>query len=96
MTIGLGGVVYGFIQAQEATRVAVRQAIGESFLVGFRLAFASALCSVFFVSSPAKYPAHSGEQHIGDNASTLTYVHQRTQKQTERGRGALVTATEKG
>ena len=88
---------------QGATRLAVRQAIGESFLAGFRLAmciaaglaFASALCSVFFVSSPAKYPEHSGEHHIGDNACTLTYVHQRIKKKTERDRVTPATAIEK-
>ncbi len=89
---------------QGATRMAVRQAIDESFLAGFRLAmfiaaglaFASALCSVFFVSSPAKYPDHSGEHHIGDNACTLTYVHQPIKNKTERDIVTPVTATEKG
>jgi EmrB/QacA subfamily drug resistance transporter len=87
-----------------ATRVAVRQAIDESFLAGFRLAMiigaalaaASALCSVFFVSSPRKYPEHSGEEHIGDNACTLTYVHQRIHKGTEHDSVTPVAATEKG
>lgn len=69
---------------QGTTRVAVRQAISLAFLAGFKLvmlisaalAFASALCSAFFISSPAKYPSHTGEQQSGDNACTLTFVHQ--------------------
>ncbi|GAC1581828.1 MAG: hypothetical protein NVS4B1_18140 [Ktedonobacteraceae bacterium] len=69
---------------QGATRVAVRTAIDESFIVGFRLAMlvgaglalSGAVCAFFFVSSPAKLPKHTGEHHSGDNACTLTYAHQ--------------------
>ena len=70
---------------QGATRTAIRTAIDESFIAGFRLAmlvgaglaFASALCAFFFVSSPTKLPKHTGEHQNGDNACTLTYAHQR-------------------
>lgn len=69
---------------QGATRVAIHRAIDESFLAGFRLAmlvgaglaFGSALCALFFVSSPAKIPTHTGEHQSGDNACTLNYAHQ--------------------
>ncbi len=70
---------------QGATRTAVRTAIDESFIAGFRLAMlvgaglalGSAVCAFFFVSSPAKLPKHTGENQSGDNACTLTYAHQR-------------------
>ena len=70
---------------QGATRLAIRTAIDESFIAGFRvamligagLALASAVCAFIFVSSPKKLPAHTGDNQIGDNACTLTYAHQR-------------------
>lgn len=69
---------------QGATRTSIRNAIDESFIAGFRLAMlisaglavGSALCTVFFVSSPTKLPKHTGEHQSGDNACTLTYAHQ--------------------
>lgn len=69
---------------QGATRASIRTAIDTSFIVGFRLAMlvaaglavGSALCTVFFVSSPKKLPKHTGEHQYGDNACTLTYAHQ--------------------
>ena len=70
---------------QGATRVAIRTAIDESFVAGFRLAMligaglalGSAVCTLIFVSSPKKLPTHTGENQSGDNACTLTYAHQR-------------------
>jgi hypothetical protein len=70
---------------QGATRASIRTAIDSSFIAGFRVAMliaaglsiASALCTVFFVSSPKKLPQHTGDHQHGDNASTLTYAHQR-------------------
>jgi len=81
---------------QGGARAAVQQAIKASFIDGFRLAmlisaglsFASALCSLFFISSPAKFPDSSGEKHIGDNACTLTHAHQRIENQKEHERDA--------
>ncbi len=76
---------------QGATRTAIRRAIDESFIAGFRLAMlvgaglalGSALCTVFFVSSPKKLLKHTGDPHIGDNACTLTYAHQRIDDKSE-------------
>ena len=73
---------------QGATRDAIKHAIDLSFLNGFRvamligagLALLSAVCSLLFIESPKKFPSHSGEQHIGDNACTLTYAHHDTGK----------------
>jgi len=70
---------------QGATRSAVRTAIDESFIAGFRvamlvgagLALASAVCALIFVSSPKSMPKHTGDNQSGDNACTLTYAHQR-------------------
>ena len=74
---------------QGSTQVAIRHAIDESFVAGFRvamligagLALLSAVCSLLFIDSPKNIPSHSGEQHIGDNACTLTYMHHDTSKQ---------------
>lgn len=85
---------------QGAARLAARQAIDASFVDGFRLAmliaaglsFAGALCALLLVSSPAKYPDHSGEKHIGDNACTLTFAHQRINKKTEDRRDMVTPA----
>ncbi len=76
---------------QGATRTAVRTAIDESFIAGFRLAMlvgaglalGGAVCAFFFVSSPTKLPKHTGEHHSGDNACTLTYAHQRIDGKSE-------------
>ncbi len=69
---------------QGATRTAIRNAIDGAFIAGFRvamlisagLALGGAVCALLFVSSPKKLPRHTGEQQSGDNACTLTYVHQ--------------------
>ena len=76
---------------QGATRTAIRTAIDESFIAGFRLAmlvgaglaFGSALCAFFFVSSPTKLPKHTGENQSGDNACTLTFAHHRIDSKNE-------------
>ncbi|GAC1641375.1 MAG: MFS transporter [Ktedonobacteraceae bacterium] len=76
---------------QGATHTAIRNAIDESFIAGFRvamlisagLAFGSAVCAWLFVSSPAKLPKHTGELQSGDNACTLTFAHQRIDGRSE-------------
>jgi preprotein translocase subunit SecG len=76
---------------QGTTRAAIRTAINESFIAGFRLAmlvgaglaFGSAVCAFFFVSSPTKLPRHTGEHQSGDNACTLTFAHQRVNSRHE-------------
>ncbi len=76
---------------QGASRTAIRTAINESFIAGFRLAMlvgaglalGSAVCAFFFVSSPTKFPKHTGEHQSGDNACTLTFAHQRIDGKSE-------------
>ncbi len=76
---------------QGATRTAIRTAIDESFIAGFRLAMlvsaglalGSALCAFFFVSAPVKPSKSVAEHHSGDNACTLTYAHQHTDDKHE-------------
>ncbi len=78
---------------QGAARNAIRKAIDESFIAGFRLAMlisaglalGGALCALFFISSPSKLPKYTGEQQSGDNACTLTYAHQRIDEKDESG-----------
>ena len=76
---------------QGASRTAIRTAINESFIAGFRLAMlvgaglalGSAVCAFFFVASPTKLPKHTGEHQSGDNACTLTFAHQRIDGKSE-------------
>ncbi len=70
---------------QGVARTSIRTAIDTSFIAGFRVAMliaaglsvGSALCTVFFVSSPKKLPQHTGDHQHGDNAATLTFAHHR-------------------
>ena len=76
---------------QGTTRTAIRTAIDESFIAGFRLAMlisagfalGGAVCALLFISSPAKLPKHTGEHQSGDNACTLTFAHQRIDSKSE-------------
>lgn len=76
---------------------ALQLAIAESFVTGFRLAmlisaglaFASALCALLMISPPKKLPEHTGKDHSGDNACTLTYSHQQLSKPAENVRNVV-------
>ncbi len=73
---------------EPALRNALNDAIAESFVAGFRVAMlialglclASSLCAFLMISARPKVSEMPHEKHIGDNACTLSSVHQNTGK----------------